>query len=144
MPEKIRTDQLKVGHEMERLEFVVTPEFNENYLDAVEDHHPRYTRETEFGPPVVHPALLNNYSNSTRSPSFYLPPGVGGIMAADETEYINPARVGKTLRVSWKVVDRYEKRGRQYLVREASIVDEDGTEILRRKTALVFASRQKE
>jgi len=135
---------MKVGDVLEPLEFRVTPEFNENYLDAVEDHHPRYLRETEFGPPVVHPALLHNYSNSTRSPSFYLPPDIAGVMSMDEIEYVNPARVGETLRVSWKVVDRCEKQGRQYLVREVSVVNEDGVEILRRKTEVTYVSRKKD
>jgi len=126
-------DQLEIGEQLEPFEFVVTPEYNQQYLYAVEDYHPRYLQETELGPPIVHPGLLLNQSNSTRSPSYYLPPGISSLHAGDEAEFINPGRVGKKFRVTWKIVDKYEKRGRQYRVTETLVVDEDGMEILRRK-----------
>ena len=135
MTEKKRADQVGVGEEFEPYEFCVTPEFNQQYLEAVEDYHPRYLQETDLGPPIVHPALLIVQSNVTRSPSFHLPPGMAAVHAKEQIEYINPGRVGKTFRVHWKVVDVYEKRGRPYQVKEALIVDEDGVEILRRRFA---------
>ena len=133
MAEKKRADQVGVGEEFEPYEFHVTSEFNQQYLEALEDHHPRYVQETEAGAAIVHPGLLINHSNVTRSPSFYLPPGMAAIHAKEEVEYLNPGRVGKSFRVYWKVVDTYEKRGRPYQVKEVSVVDEDGVEILRRK-----------
>jgi len=133
MAEKKRADQVGVGQEFAPLELRVTPEFNQQYLEAVEDYLPRYLQETGSGPPVVHPALLIAQSNVTRSPSFYLPPGMATVHAKEEVEYLNPGRVGKTFRICWKVVDTYEKRGRPYQVKDTLIVDEDGVEILRRK-----------
>ncbi|GAG74835.1 unnamed protein product, partial [marine sediment metagenome] len=59
---------------------------------------------------------------------------MAAVHAKEEVEYLDPGRVGKTFRVHWKVVDTYEKRGRPYQVKEALIVDEDGVEILRRRT----------
>jgi hypothetical protein len=55
------------------------------------------------------------------------------VHAKEEVEYVNPARVGKSFTVHWRVVDVYEKRGRPYQVKETSIIDEDGLLILRRK-----------
>lgn len=133
MAEKKRADQLEVGQEFTPLELRVTPEFNQQYLEAVEDFHPRYLQETDFGPPIVHPALLIVQSNVTRSPSFHLPPGMAAVHAKEEVEYLNPGRVGKTFTIYWKVVDTYEKRGRPYQVKDTLIIDEDGVEILRRK-----------
>ena len=133
--------QMEVGDEFEPLEYLVTPELNQQYLYAEEDYHPRYIEETESGPPIVHPGLLLNMSNNTRSPSFYLPPGWAEIHAAEDTEYLNPARVGKKLRVTWKVVDAYEKRGRPWHVLDILIVDEDGTRIMRRRMTNTFASQ---
>ena len=141
MQAKKSTDQLEVGEELEPLEFVVTPEFNKQFLDALEDHHPRYLQETKLGPPVVHPGLLVNYSNRTRSPSYYLEPGVATVHAKEEIEFINPARVGKKLTVSWKVSEKYEKRGRLYSVVDVLIKDEDGMEILKRKLTSIFMRR---
>ena len=133
MAERKRADQVGVGEEFEPYEYRVTPEFNQQYLEAEEDHHPRYFEETDFGPPIVHPGLFINHSNVTRSPSFYLPPGMAAVHAKEEIEFLNPGRVGKKFRVTWKVVDVYEKRGRPYQVKEVLIVDEDGLEILRRR-----------
>ena len=119
---------------LKTLEIHVTPEFNENYLHAVEDLQPRYMVETGSGPPIVHPALLINFSNITRSPSYYVPRGMATIQTHDEVWYLNPGRVGSRFRVTWNVVATYERRGRPYQVTEAAIVDENGTLIIRRKT----------
>ena len=130
--------EYKPGEEFEPFEFTVTPELNQICLEAEEDTHPCYRQETESGPPIVHPALLINLSNVTRSPSWYLPEGTAGINAKDEVEFINPARVGKTLRVSWKVIDAYTKRGNPYFVKDTIIIDNDGLEILRRRGVDAF------
>jgi hypothetical protein len=125
----------------EPFEFHVTPEFNEQYLYALQDYHPGYLMETDSGPPLVHPGLLLNQSNVTRSPSFQSQGEKAGIHAAEEVEFINPAKVGKRFKVTWKVLEEYEKRGRRYTVFEALVVDEDGLEILRRKTHGLLVKR---
>ncbi len=133
MAQRKTADQLGIGEEFEPYQFRVTPEFNHQYLEAVDDHHRRYLEETELGSPIVHPALFLNYCSITKSPSFCLPPGIAAVVAKDEIEYLNPGRVGKNFRVSWKVVDTYTKRGRTYQVTEIWVIDEDGMEILRRR-----------
>lgn len=140
MSEKKSAHLMGVGEEFEPLEFIVTPELNQQLLYGEEDYHPRYIESSKSGPPLVHPGLLLNMSNNTRSPSFHLPPGWAEIHAEEDTEYLNPARVGKKLRVTWKVVEAYQKRGRPWHVLDILIVDEDGVEILRRKMTNTFAS----
>lgn len=135
---------MQVGDEFAPLEFVVTPELNQQVLYAEEDFHPRYIQGTEASPPIVHPGLLLNMSNNTRSPSFYLPEGWAEIHAAEDSVYLNPARVGKKLRVTWKVERTYKKRGRPWHVLDILIVDEDGLEIMRRKMTNTFASQELE
>jgi hypothetical protein len=142
MPQPKRADQMEVGDEFEPLEYLVTPELNQQYLFAEEDYHPRYLEEGEWGAPMVHSGLLLNMSNNTRSPSFYLPPGWAEVQAVESTEYLNPARVGKKIRVTWKVVETFEKRGRPWHVLDILVVDEDGTEIMRRKMTNTFASQE--
>ena len=132
--------QLQVGEEFEPFEFVVTPELNQQYLYAEEDFHPRYIEGDESAPALVHPGLLLNMSNNTRSPSFFLPGGWAEIHAAEETRYLSPARLGEKLRVTWEVVEAYEKRGRPWHVLDVRIVDADGREILRRKMTNTFAA----
>ena len=131
------TDLLEEGDELEPLEFHVTREFNENYLHAVEDFHPRY-QEPNGGQPLVHTGLLVNYSNLTRSPSFSLPDGVSAIHTHEEIDFVGTGRVGDTFRVTWKVTGTYERRGRRYQVMEASVTGPDGRPILRRVSINTF------
>jgi hypothetical protein len=128
---------MEVGERFAPLEFVLTRELNEQYLYAVEDYSGIYIDEEDS---VAHPGLLLNMSNNTRSSSFHLPQGWAEIHAAEETEYRNPARVGKRLTVSWEVVEKFEKRGRPWHVLDIRITDEDGLEILRRKMTNTFAA----
>ena len=123
---------LDVGDEQAPLAFTVSSELNQQYLFAVEDYHPRYWSSGEWGEPIVHPSILMNMSNRTRSPSFKLPPGWSSIHARDETEFHSPARVGETLTVHWKVVERYERRERPYQALEVRITRPSGSLALRR------------
>jgi hypothetical protein len=142
MPEKKIAYEMKPGEEFESFEFSVSPELNQAYLDSLEANHRRYQYETESGPPIVHPGLLINFSNVTRSPSWYLPEGVAGVNSKDEVEYINPARVGKKFRVYWKVTDAFTKRGKRFFIKKTLIVDEGGLEILRRRGVDAFVSKR--
>ena len=144
MAEKKYAYLMKVGEEFEPLEFIVTPELNQQYLYAEEDFHPGYIEGSEGRPPMVHPGLFLNMSNNTRSPSFYLPPGWGEVHAGEDTEYLNPGRVGKKFRVTWRVIEVFEKRGRPWHVLDVRIEDEDGQLIMRRKMTNTFASKQQE
>jgi len=128
-----RADLYRTGDEFEPLEYRVTFEWNAQFREALEAYYPRYERETASGPPMVVPGLFIGNSNVTRSPGFRLDPGMAAVHAKEEVEFVNPGRVGKKFRVTWKVVEYYEKRGRPYQVKEALIVDEDGLEILRRR-----------
>jgi len=132
---------LDVGEEFEPLEFVVTPELNQQYLYAQEDFHPRYIWGDEEEPPLVHPGLLLNMSNNTRSPSFYIPAGWAEVHVAEETEFLNPARVGKKHLVTWKVAKVFKNvTGKPWHILDILIVDEDGRQIMRRKMTNTFIS----
>ncbi len=143
MAEKKSTNLLEVGEEMAPFEFTVSPELNQQYLYAVEEFHPRYWDKSELGAPIVHPSLLLNFSNRTRSPSFYLEPGWAVIHAQEVAEFINPARVGSKFRVTWKIENVYEKRGRTWSVADTLVTDEEGREILRRKIYSAFIHSDK-
>ena len=92
-----RADELEVGEEFAPLEFHVSEEMNENFLHAVEDLHPRYMEATAGGAALVHPALLINFSNNTRSPSFYLPPGMAAIHTHEDVEHSGPGAGGEAV-----------------------------------------------
>lgn len=138
MTESMTTDLLQPGDEQEPLEFQVTREFNENYLHAIEDFHPRYQESTDGGAPLVHTGLLINYSNLTRSPSFRLPHGVSAIHTHEDVRFVGLGRVGETFRVTWKVTDRYERRDRSYQIMETLLTGPGWTPVLRRTSTNTF------
>ncbi len=123
-------------------EFLLTPELNQQYLYAEEDFHPWYIEKTEIGPPIGHPALLFNMSNGTRSPSFSMGAGEAAFHARDEAFFLNPANVGKKLRVIYNWRGAFEKRGRPYRLTSVTVVDEDGRQILKRLLHSTIASKQ--
>jgi acyl dehydratase len=133
-----RTDMLVAGEELAPFTFQVTEEFNENFLHSMEDFHPRYMEGHSAAAPIIHAGLLFNFSNLTRSPSFSLPAGVAAIHTHEEATFLQPAPVGSTLTVSWKIIDTYEKRGRLYQVVEALITTETGSQVLRRVSTNIY------
>lgn len=133
LPEEVSAEpDKKERPPLEPFEFSVTPELNQQYLFAEEDFHPRYIEETEIGPPIVHPGLLLNMSNPTRSPSFSLDIGPAGIHSREETNFFHPARVGKKIKVSWEHGEPYLKRGRYYQVFMTSVIEEGGLTVMKR------------
>ena len=138
MGEPKRTDMLVAGEELAPFTFQVTEEFNENFLHSMEDFHPRYMEGVGGAAPIIHAGLLFNFSNLTRSPSFSLSAGVAAIHTHEEASFLQPAPVGSTLTVSWKIIDTYEKRGRLYQVIEALITTETGSQVLRRVSTNIY------
>ncbi len=131
-------DELEPGDRYESLEFVVTPELNQQMLFAQEDFDTRYIEARDSHPPIVHPAVLMQMSANTKSPSFRLKPKTGSILGEEVIEYLGTAYLDRKLRVEWEVVKAYEKRGRNYYVMEARITDADGAQILKRELHLTF------
>jgi len=82
-------------------------------------------------PPLVHPALLINFSNHTRSPSFRLPYGVAAVHASEEVEFLGRAEVGEKLEITWRVTGSYERRGRPFQVVEAVVAAAAGPAVRR-------------
>jgi hypothetical protein len=111
---------------LEPFEYLLSPELNQQYL----------------GSPIGHPGLLLNMSNGPRSPSFRLGPGEAGFHSRDETFFLQPARVGKKMKVIWKWIGTYEKRDRPYRLSASVVVDEDGVEIMKRFVHATVASKQ--
>lgn len=130
--------ELVPGDTYEPLEIVIGPELNQQVLFAQEEFDARYVADNGEQPAMVNPALLLQLAANTKSPSFKLAEGTGSVLAEASTEFLNPAYVGERLRVSWRVTDAYEKRGRQYYVMEASMEICDGMAVLRRYLHLTF------
>jgi hypothetical protein len=132
--------ELQAGDRYEPLEFVVTPDLNQQFLYAVEDFNPIYLEGRDGRPPLVHPVLLMHMSPRTRSPSYRQAPGMGSAFARDRSTYLHPAYVGSRFRVTWTIENTYEQRGKIYQDYVALIEDENSTPILKRELSSTFFS----
>ena len=128
----LSANEWPVGFEADPLEFKVTPELNQQNLFAQEDFDPRYIEGGPTGQGIVHPSLLLNMSNTTRSPSYRLHAGIGGLHAREETTFLKSPAVGDIFTVNWTVVERYTKRDRPYAVVEVVVTNGDGEPVMKR------------
>ena len=135
-------DQFAPDDEIASYEIHVSEEMNRKYLEAVEDTSERYTEVTTKGGQWVHPSILLNQSNPTRSASHVLPPGMGHVHAKDEVTFSRPGRVGTTFHVQWRVLERYTKRDRPYTVFECRVLDDEGAEVLIRRMTSTWVQGQ--
>ena len=126
---RIAYDAVQVGEQFTSNDLVVKPEDLDTFAYAVDDHHPWYFDDSPFGGPIVHPTLLANQALMMRHNKFVVD---AGLHAAMQFEFIEPIRVGMRVRTRGKVVDKYEKRGRHYMVTEFVTTEEDTGQILLR------------
>ena len=135
---RLTYEGLTVGEEFVSNEQLVTPEDIETYAFAVDDHHPWFVEDSPFGGPVAHPTLLGNQALRLRHSRYTVP---GGLHAKMEFEFLEPIRPGMRARSRGRVVEKYERRGRPYMVTEYVTEDEHGTVLVRgRFTQMIFKS----
>lgn len=133
---KLTYDALQVGEEFVSDTQLVTPEDVETYAFAVEDHHPWFSEASPFGEPVAHPTFLANQALRLRHSRYVVH---AGLHARMEFEFLEPIRHGVRARSRGKVIDKYERRGKPYMVTEYVTEDEHGTVLVRGKfTQMLF------
>jgi acyl dehydratase len=129
---------LQVGEEFVSDTFLVTPEEIETYAFAVDDHHAWFFGESPFGGAVAPPTMLANQALRLRHSRYIVP---AGLHAKMEFEFLEPIRPGMRARSRGRVVEKYERRGRPYMVTEYVTEDEQGTVLVRgRFTQMIFRS----
>jgi acyl dehydratase len=125
---KLTFDALTVGEEFVSDTHLVTPEDVDTYAYAVDDHHPWFFGPSPFGGPVVHPTLMANQALHLRHGRYIVH---AGLHARMEFNFLEPITVGMRVRSRGRVIDKYERRGRQYMVTEYVTEDEHGTPLVR-------------
>ena len=117
-------EALQVGEEFSSDTFLVTPEEIETYAFAVDDHHAWFFGESPFGGAVAHPTMLANQALRLRHSRYVVH---AGLHAQMEFEFLEPIRPGLRARSHGRVVEKYERRGRPYMVTEFMTKAEHGT-----------------
>jgi acyl dehydratase len=121
-------DGLRIGEEFVSDEHVVTPEDIETYAFAVGDHHPWFLETSPFGGPVAHPTMLGNQALRLRHTKYIVH---AGLHAKMDFNFLEPVTPGMRVRSRGKIVDKYERRGKRYMVTEFITEDTSGRPLVR-------------
>jgi acyl dehydratase len=77
---------------------------------------------------VAHPTLLGNQALRLRHGKYIVH---AGLHAKMEFQFVEPVRTGMRVRSRGRVIDKYVRRGRQYMVTEFVTEDDSGTPLVR-------------
>ncbi|HKJ23745.1 MAG TPA: MaoC family dehydratase [Myxococcota bacterium] len=102
--------------------YEVTPEVVAFYADALDDPNPIYER---FAPPLLHHSECYTVLGE-----WYLKNLFGNLHAQQDWELFAPIPLGARIRTVSTIVDRYDKRGRNYVVNETDVFDDATHELL--------------
>ncbi len=120
---------VRVGEEFISNDHLITPEDVETYAFAVDDYHAWFNGESPYGGQIGHPTLMGNQALHLRHSKYVVH---AGLHAKMEFNFMQPLRVGMRVRSRGKIIDKYERRGKKYMVTEFLTTDEDnGTELVR-------------
>jgi len=125
---RLTYEALTVGEQFVSDTHLVTPEDIEAYAFAVDDHHPWFTEDSPFGGPVAHPTLMANQALHLRHSKYIVH---AGLHARMEFNFLEPIRLGMRVRTRGKVIDKFERRGKPYMVTEYITEDETGRVLVR-------------
>jgi hypothetical protein len=132
----IAKGDIPVGLDLGAHSYTITPELVADYCAGTGSAHPWYDGPSAFGAPVA-PALIL-HSEIYRFGGWYLPNVFGNLHARQEWELYAPAMVGDEVTTRSMIVDRYIKRGRDYVVNEAQVFGPDARLLMRGRTHQSF------
>ena len=132
MAEKLKLEDAKVGDRVGPYRYRVTREMAGYVASKEMLSSSRYSGDSPIAPSAL---TDNDYSLA-----FMVKYNPGdAIHTKAENHYINPPIVGKELIVTGAISDRFNKRGKDFLVFETTTRDEDGREIVKSKNTLLLS-----
>jgi acyl dehydratase len=130
----ISYEVVEVGEEFSSDPFLIKPEDVETFAFAVDDHDPWYFEDAPdspsvnpFGGPITHPVMMGNQALFMRHNKYTIP---AGLHAKMHYEFVEPLRVGMRVQSFGRVIDKYERRGRHYMVTRFETRDVDSGTVL--------------
>ena len=122
------TTDVYPGKDLGTLELRITDEMVQHYIKGLDAPNPWYTAASPFGGPVAHPTFAANQALRLRHSRYVVH---AGLHAKMQFEFLEPIRVGMRVRSRGRVIDKYERRGKQYMVTEFITEDEAGIRLVR-------------
>ena len=121
----------RVGRHCGSNVYVISPELVAFYAEALDDRAPLYR---EFAPPLIHHSECYKFLGE-----WYLKNLFGNLHAQQDWELFAPIAVGSSVRTRSTIIDRYSKRGRDYVVNETDLCDaQSGRLLVRGRTHQSF------
>jgi len=127
----LKGEPARVGRHCGASAYVATPEIVAFYAEALDDRSPLWAE--------IAPSLLYHSECYRFLGEWYLKQLVGNLHARQDWELFAPIPIGAPLRTRSTIVERYAKRGRDYVVNETDVVAaEDGRLLVRGRTHQSF------
>lgn len=126
-------DEVEVGHTFSPLVYPIGQELIRDYVEVVGDDDPlhrdlSYAQRTGYGGIIAPPTIAALYVlKAYRTDSV---PRPGGVHYRQKFKFHRPIRAGDVLTVQAKVVDKYLKGDRKFLVIESVARNQDGKEVV--------------
>lgn len=127
----LKGEPAQVGRHCGSNTYTVAPEAVAFYTEALDDHDPLYE---ELAPPLLFHSECFRFIGE-----WYLENIFGNLHAQQDWELFGPMAIGSRVRSRSTIVDRWSKRGRDYVVNETDLCDaEDGRLLVRGRTYQSF------
>ena len=128
-------DDIVKGMQLPDITYTITSEILERYLDGIDDLNPLYldedyAKKSPFGGRIVPPismAIYTTVSNLIRPLGLVIPPGL--IQATQKYEFTGIARPDEQLLIRSRVEDKYEKKGRKFVLLKSEVFNEKGEKV---------------
>lgn len=128
MPKPFIFESIAIGEVLGQKQMQITDDLVHTCAQAIESTHPWYFESSPFGGRIAPPTFFDNDTLRTLDEAYER---FGSIHAKQSWEFKQPALVGSTVTVTVRVVDKFTKRGGNYIVMELLAVDEQEREICR-------------
>jgi 3-hydroxybutyryl-CoA dehydratase len=128
-------DDIVKGDRLPDITYTITTEILEKYLEGIDDLNPLYldedyAKKSPFGGRIVPPismAIYTTVSNLIRPMGLKIPPGL--IQAKQKYEFTGIIRPGDKLLIRSIVEDKYEKKGRKFVLLKSEVFNEKGEKV---------------
>jgi acyl dehydratase len=127
-----RYENIELGEDFGPIEEVVDDYTVKKFAFMMDDYHPWYFGDSPFGKRIGHAGIFANDLLQLFT-QVYDPNTVVGLHTQEELWFVNPVFVGERVRLYGQYVEKYERRGKGYVVMEADARGEDGRVLLRHR-----------